>query len=213
MLVERFEQREKEEFSRIVNILLSENCIYQYKKQRHFDKKEYNQDYIFVSEHWDCFEEYLYYADWTLKKDKTSYMGMIYISNNREDAQVKYQLTMLETQLLLIFRNYYEEKHMELDGSLSIQISLQDVLHLLIDVFALTSSKPAQSQLNQALLNLQKLNVIQKYKSGEDDYIWIMPYITCVLSIERIDKILANIKKDGDENEIEEDVVDELAVL
>ena len=44
------------------------------------------------------------------------------------------------------------------------------------------------------------LRTVQKYKSGEDDYIWIMPYITCVLSIERIDKILANIKKDGDEN-------------
>lgn len=208
MLVERFEQKEKEEFSRIVNILLAENCIYQYKKQRHFEKKEYNQDYIFINEHWDCFEEYLSYANWTLKKDKTSYMGMIYISNDREDCHAKYQLTMLETQFLLILRNYYEEKHMELDGSLSIQISLQDVLHLLIDVFALTSSKPAQLQIHQALLTLQKLNVIQKYKNGEEEYIWIMPYITCVLSLERVDKILQLIQEEGDEDEIEEDVVD-----
>lgn len=208
MLVERFEPKEREEFSRIVNTLLAENCIYQYRKQRHFEKKEYNQDYIFVSEHWNCFEEYFRYADWTLHKDKTAYMGMIYISNQREDCEAKYQLTMLETQFLLILRNYYEEKHMELDGSLSIQISLHDVLHLLIDVFALTTNKPAQSQINQALLTLQKLNVIQKYKSGDDEYIWILPYIRCVLSLERVDKILQAMQEEGEVDETEEDVVD-----
>ena len=58
MKVEQLDLKDREEFGRIVNILLAENCIYQYAKIRQFEKKERNADYVFIHDHWDCFEEY-----------------------------------------------------------------------------------------------------------------------------------------------------------
>lgn len=215
MKVEQLETREREEFSRIMNILLAENCIYQFSRMKNFEKKERNQDYVFISDHWDCFEEYLSYAGWCLKKDRSSYMGMIYIQNEREDCRCKYQINMLETQLLLILRNYYEEKMLELDASLTIRIAVNELLRLLVDVFAIIQTKPAANVINAALLTLQKLNVIQKYRVGEEEYLWVLPYITCVLTPQKIDEILHTIQlgEGDDEHETEEDAADQLAVL
>ena len=80
MKVEQLDLKDREEFGRIVNILLAENCIYQYAKIRQFEKKERNADYVFIHDHWDCFEEYLRYAGWLLCRERSSYMGMIYLS-------------------------------------------------------------------------------------------------------------------------------------
>lgn len=215
MKVEQLETREREEFSRIMNILLAENCIYQFSRMKNFEKKERNQDYVFISDHWDCFDEYLSYAGWCLQKDRSSYMGMIYIQNEREDCRCKYQINMLETQLLLILRNYYEEKMLELDASLTIRIAVNELLRLLVDVFAIIQTKPAANVINAALLTLQKLNVIQKYRVGEEEYLWVLPYITCVLTPQKIDEILHTIQlgEGDDEHETEEDAADQLAVL
>ena len=79
MKVEQLDLKDREEFGRIVNILLAENCIYQYAKIRQFEKKERNADYVFIHDHWDCFEEYLRYAGWLLCRERSSYMGMIYL--------------------------------------------------------------------------------------------------------------------------------------
>lgn len=215
MKVEQLETREREEFSRIMNILLAENCIYQFSRMKNFEKKERNQDYVFISDHWDCFDEYLSYAGWCLQKDRSSYMGMIYIQNEREDCRCKYQINMLETQLLLILRNYYEEKMLELDASLTIRIAVNELLRLLVDVFAIIQTKPAANVINAALLTLQRLNVIQKYRVGEEEYLWVLPYITCVLTPQKIDEILHTIQlgEGDDAHEIEEDAADQLAVL
>lgn len=215
MKVEVLETREREEFARILNILLAENCVYQFSKMKNFEKKERNQDYVFISDHWDCFEEYLSYAGWRLQKDRSSYMGMIYINNEREDCKCKYQINMLETQLLLILRNYYEEKMLELDAALTIRIAVNEVIRLLVDVFAMVNVKPAGTLITSAFMTLQRLNVIQKYRVQEEEYLWVLPYITCVLTPQKIEEILTAIQSgEGDEeHEIEEDAADQLAVL
>ena len=140
---------------------------------------------------------------------------MIYINNEREDCRCKYQLNMLETQLLLILRNYYEEKLLELDASLTIRIAVNELIRLMVDVFAMVSIKPAGNMITAALMTLQKLNVIQKYRVDEEEYLWVLPYITCVLTPAKIDEILAIIQQEeeGEEHEAEEDATDQLAVL
>ncbi|RGB65510.1 MULTISPECIES: DUF4194 domain-containing protein [unclassified Amedibacterium] len=210
MKVETLMENQREEFSRIVNILLAENCVYQYNKIKNFEKKERNEDYTFISDHWEYFDEYLRYAGWILQKDRSSYMGMIYITNEREDCACKYQLNMLETMFLLILRNYYEEKMLELDASLTIRITTNELLRLLVDVFALVSSKPSSTMISSAIMTLQRLNVVQRYHVEEEEYLWVLPYITCVLTPEHIDHILKNIhnEEEGDEDETEENAID-----
>lgn len=215
MKVEILESDERESFARIVNYLLANNCLYQYDNIRHFEKKERNADYSFVNEHWDCFEEYLRYGGWLLCKERSAVMGMIYLKNEMEICDCRYTLTKLETQLLLVLRNYYEEKLVELDTSLTIRISVHELLHLLVDVFSLVETKPAGYLITAALNTLQKLNVIQKYKQNEEEQIWVLPYITCVLSSAKVEELLALIHGEVEEedDEISEDAADQLAVL
>lgn len=215
MKVEQLDLKDREEFGRIVNILMAENCIYQYAKIKQFEKKERNADYVFINENWDCFEEYLRYAGWLLCKERSSYMGMIYLVNERDDCACRYRLTKLETQLLLILRNYYEEKMLELDASLTIRISVNELLQLLVDVHAMVSTRPPLQQVNAALQSLQRLNIIQKYAQGEVELIWVLPYITCVLTPQRVEELLLKIRhEEGEEDdEAEADAADQLAVL
>ena len=214
MKIEYLDVKEQEEFTRIVNTLLAESCIFQYTKIKNFDRKERNADYLFINEHYEVFEEYLYYAGFLLYKDRSSYMGMFYLQSLQEDGKCHIRLNKLETQLLLLLRNYYEEKMIELDTSLTIRISVNELIRLLVDVFSLTSAKPSNFLLQNALNNLQRLNIIQKYTQGDEEMIWILPYITCVLTLEKIESILQNIHQKGEqEDEIKEDAVSELAVL
>ena len=81
-------------------------------------------------------------------------------------------------------------------------------------MFALVPSKPSGNLINAALLNLQKLNVIQKYSQGDEELLWVLPYICCVLSPQRVDEILRKINEEGSEDdETEENAADQLAVL
>ena len=215
MKVEQLDLKDREEFGRIVNILLAENCIYQYAKIRQFEKKERNADYVFIHDHWDCFEEYLRYAGWLLCRERSSYMGMIYLVNEREDCSCRYRLTKLETQLLLILRNYYEEKMLELDASLTIRISVNELLQLLVDVHAMVSVRPSMQYIHAALQSLQRLNILQKYTQGDEELILVLPYITCVLTPKRVEEILRKLRnEEGEEDdEAEENAAGQLAVL
>lgn len=215
MKVETLMSREREEFARIVNILFTDNCVYQYSKIHNFEKKERCLEYSFITEHWDCFSEYLQFAGWSLRKDRSSYMGMIYIHNDREDCVSSYRLTMPETQLLVILRNFYEEKMIELDASLTVKIAVNEVIRLLVDVFAMVTTKPNATTIANALYTLQRLNVIQRFRVGDEEFLWVLPYITCVLSPEKIEEILQIIQQGegGEDDEAEEDVTDQLAVL
>lgn len=215
MKVETLMNLERELFARIVNVLLTENCVYQYSKISSFEKKERNTDYTFISEHWDLFQEYLQFAGWSLQKNRSSYMGMIYITNDRGDCASSYRLTMPETQLLMILRNYYEEKIVELDASLTIKIATNELLRLLVDVFALVNTKPSTTIISNALMTLQRLNVIQRFHTNGEEYLWVLPYITCVLTLEKISQILIHIEngEGGEDDETEKDATDQLVVL
>ena len=200
MKVEQLDLKDREEFGRIVNILLAENCIYQYAKIRQFEKKERNADYVFIHDHWDCFEEYLRYAGWLLCRERSSYMGMIYLVNEREDCSCRYRLTKLETQL---------------DASLTIRISVNELLQLLVDVHAMVSVRPSMQYIHAALQSLQRLNILQKYTQGDEELIWVLPYITCVLTPKRVEEILMKLRnEEGEEDdEAEENAAGQLAVL
>ena len=171
MKVEQLDLKDREEFGRIVNILLAENCIYQYAKIRQFEKKERNADYVFIHDHWDCFEEYLRYAGWLLCRERSSYMGMIYLVN--------------------------------------------ELLQLLVDVHAMVSVRPSMQYIHAALQSLQRLNILQKYTQGDEELIWVLPYITCVLTPKRVEEILMKLRnEEGEEDdEAEENAAGQLAVL
>ena len=103
-----------------------------------------------------------------------------------------------------------KKKMLELDASLTIRITTNELLRLLVDVFALVSSKPSSTMISSAIMTLQRLNVVQRYHVEEEEYLWVLPYITCVLTPEHIDHILKNIhnEEEGDEDETEENAVD-----
>ena len=96
-----------------------------------------------------------------------------------------------------------------------LDISVNELLRLLVDVFAMVNARPPMQQVHAALQSLQRLNIIQKYAQGEEDLIWVLPYITCVLTPKRVEEILMKIRnEEGEEDdEAEADAADQLAVL
>ena len=79
----------------------------------------------------------------------------------------------------------------------------------------MVSVKPSMQNIHAALQSLQRLNVIQKYAQGEEELIWVLPYITCVLTPKRVEEILMKLRnEEGEEDdEAEENAADQLAVL
>ena len=90
MKIEYLDVKEQEEFTRIVNTLLAESCIFPYTKIKNFDRRERNADYLFINEHYEVFEEYLYYAGFLLYKDRSSYMGMFYLQAYKKMENVTF---------------------------------------------------------------------------------------------------------------------------
>jgi len=97
-----FSDRERELFSRSINILLSCGFIL-----NHLEKDK--PLYRFLLSHYAVFETYLDFAGWTLRKDEA--LGVIAL---RGPGLARYNLNLEETLGLLVFRVLYEEKQMEI---------------------------------------------------------------------------------------------------
>ena len=69
--------------------------------------------------------------------------------------------------------------------------------------------------IHAALQSLQRLNILQKYTQGDEELIWVLPYITCVLTPKRVEEILRKLRnEEGEEDdEAEENAAGQLAVL
>lgn len=99
---ERLSAAEKEQFTRLVNRLLSQNFIVK-------NKEDNRKEYYFIQRHHDLFREYFRVGGWNLVADSAA--GVFYL-HSREGYN-RLQLKMEESIILLILRLLYEEKRGE----------------------------------------------------------------------------------------------------
>ena len=211
MFIEKYNEltnTEKDNFKRIVSLILSKTFIV----NRIYDKNKntftYNSDYRFISRNIELFREYLNLAGYRLLKD--SNYEVIYIEN--EFGYNKKRLDKNTTIFLYGLRLKFDEDRESLKLNADTFVTVTDIIKTLIDVGAYTK-KPSDVEIRNALSNLISFNIIQKVDGileKPDTKIIILPSILFVVTNEKITALsqsISALEKIEEEN-VEESIAE-----
>lgn len=195
---EKFNSNEKENFKRIINLLLGKtffvNRIYDYKEERF----KFNSDYRFVESNYDIFMSFFEIAGFSLQKDNN--YEVIWLENAYDYN--KKRLGKSTTLYLYALRLLYDEEREKVRTTQDVVVEVADLVKILIDTGAITK-KPSNADLKEGLAELIKFNVIQK-KSGNLDEpnskIIILPSILFALTNDKLTKLSDSIKQIVEQN-------------
>lgn len=171
----QFSARERDEFARIVNRLLSTTFVV----KRSEDGK---RDYYFIERHEELIREYLSLAGWELLSDRT--LGVYGVSNAHFNRQ---RLTLDESILLLLLRLSYEEKRKELQLTENVILRVRE----LQEKFAALKirTKPIEKKtIREALALFKRFNLIELRGEATDPETLLELYPSLVLAV-RVDDI------------------------
>lgn len=210
MFIEKYNELtnvEKENFKRIISLVLSKTFIV----NRIYDRKQNtfksNSEYRFINNHIELFREYLEIAGFKLIKDNN--YEVIYIEN--EFGYNKKKLDKNTTIFLYGLRLKFDEDREKINLNTDIIVTVSDIIKTLIDVGAYTK-KPSDMEIRTALLNLSSFNIIQKVDGileKPETKIIILPSILFVITNEKITALSQSInilEENEEENEIEEEI-------
>jgi hypothetical protein len=203
MWVEEYEKlsnSEKEEFRRLLNLILSRTFII----RDVYDPKEgmmrVNPEYRFVERNFALFNEYLWFSGWALYKD--SQYGVIALVNTYEYNRVR--LDRNTTLILFILRLIFEEEREKVTLRKEVLTSTGQIVHKMLTL-GLIKKKPSDRDLAEALRQLAYYNIIQKLEGrweDPDNKLLILPSILFVVTNEKISRIYETL---GDEEDSDQE--------
>ena len=203
MWVEEYEKlsnSEKEEFRRLLNLILSRTFII----RDVYDPKEgmmrVNPEYRFVERNFALFNEYLWFSGWALYKD--SQYGVIALVNTYEYNRVR--LDRNTTLILFILRLIFEEEREKVTLRKEVLTSTGQIVHKMLTL-GLIKKKPSDRDLAEALRQLAYYNIIQKLEGrweDPDNKLLILPSILFVVTNEKISRIYEAL---GDEEDSDQE--------
>jgi hypothetical protein len=184
---EKLTNSEKEEFRRLLCSLLAHTFmirdIYDLKE----NMMKINPEYRFVERNYELFNDYLYYAGWTLQKD--SNYGVIALQNVYEYNRVR--LDRNTTLILYTLRLIFEEEREKVALRNEILTTVGQIVHKMITL-GLIKKKPSDHDLIEALRQLDNYHVIQKiagaWEEAESRFL-ILPSILFIVTNEKISKL------------------------
>lgn len=196
-------QRDKDEFARVCNRLLS-NCFIC--KNNEATRK----DYYFVTKYRKEFQEYLSVLGYRLEINEE--YGVIQVTNPMNYN--RYNMKLMESIIILILRILYDEKKRELSVSDEVIINMGDIhekfmnLKIRDKIIDKTTMRNAISTMRR----FQLIEVLDKNLSNEDSRIIIYDSILMAVRVEDIKLAYDKIDKyrkgsesneETDENEID----------
>ena len=196
-------QRDKDEFARVCNRLLS-NCFIC--KNNEATRK----DYYFVTKYRKEFQEYLSVLGYRLEINEE--YGVIQVTNPMNYN--RYNMKLMESIIILILRILYDEKKRELSVSDEVIINMGDIhekfmnLKIRDRIIDKTTMRNAISTMRR----FQLIEVLDKNLSNEDSRIIIYDSILMAVRVEDIKLAYDKIDKyrkgsesneETDENEID----------
>lgn len=198
---------ERENFQRIINLLLGKTFIVYNIYDENKNTSVFNPDYRFIERNLELFEKYLKLGGWNLEINNN--YEVIYITS--QYGYNKMRLDKFTTIVLYILRLMYEQKRENINLTEQIIVSVSDIIATLNEIGAYDKKKPSLIEIRQALRTIAKFNIIQKtdgaYENPETKII-ILPSILFAVTAESITKISNNIKEtnktEDDEIEVEE---------
>lgn len=196
-------QRDKDEFARVCNRLLS-NCFIC--KNNEATRK----DYYFVTKYCKEFQEYLSVLGYRLEINEE--YGVIQVTNPMNYN--RYNMKLIESIIILILRILYDEKKRELSVSDEVIINMGDIhekfmnLKIRDRIIDKTTMRNAISTMRR----FQLIEVLDKNLSNEDSRIIIYDSILMAVRVEDIklayDKIDKYRKGSESNEEIDENEID-----
>lgn len=164
MNLQRFEemtQKEKDEFSRICNMLLSVTYILRESMDRRISR-----EYRFIESNMELFEAYLEMSGWKIYKD--SQYGIIYVRN--VDGYNKLTLDKLPTVMLITMRIIYEDHRAQASDTNDVCVTVGELFGKIVNEFSLYPKKPPQKEIKESFSILENHNLIRKVDNSYDDF-------------------------------------------
>ena len=196
-------QREVDQFKSVCNQLLSRTYIVRtiYKPDK---GRISNPDYTFLSIHYEQVREYLALMDWDLRKDDMN--GYYYVLNT--DEANRCNLDKKETAILLAIRMIYEENQERLGLEQDAICTVRDLLEKVVTDYAILPAKPNMEEVKRALTRLENHSIIQridgKFNKSNCKFA-ILPTVLSVVSADKLNMIVSALRKEENDEEIDED--------
>ncbi len=192
---------QKEEFSRILNKLLSVNYICG-------ERKKDRDDFYFILRNEQLLKKFFLILDYQLYIYKADQMAYISNSNNYNHLT----LTQLQSIVLLLLRKLYFQKSQEFQETENIFITLAE-LHAELEATGIYSRRITKTELKNVYHFLSKYNICEKIGdlSEDESKLIIYPTINYILPISKIDDImeqLKNYRREHDDEDIDESKID-----
>lgn len=199
-------QREKDEFTRISNRLLSQCFVCK--------KNETTRaDYYFIMKHKEKFTEYLSVLGYRL--DINEEYGVVQLVNMQNYN--RYNMKLFESVILLILRILYDEKKRELSVSDEVIINMGDIHEKFMNL-RIRDKMIDKTTLRNAISTMRRFQLVEpldRELSNEDARLIIYDSILMAVRVDDIQaayKKLENYRKGGRTNEeTEAGEVDQLA--
>ncbi len=199
-------QRDKDEFTRICNRLLS-NCFLCKKNETT------RADYYFIQKHRDKFAQYLSVLGYRLEINEE--YGVVQLTNPQNYN--RYNMKLFESILLLILRILYDEKKRELSVSDEVIINMGDIHEKFLSL-KIRDKMMDKTTLRNAISTMRRfqlVEVLDRELSNEDSRIIIFDSILMAVRVEDIKQVydrLDNYRRGGKSNEeTDESEIDQLA--
>ena len=196
-------QKEVDQFKAVCNQLLSRTYVVRtiYKPEK---GRITNPDYTFLSIHYEHVRDYLALLDWDLRKDDMN--GYFYVLNT--DEANRCNLDKKETAILLAIRMIYDENQERLGLEQDAICTVRDVLEKVVTDYAILPAKPNMEEVKRALTRLENHSIIQKidgkFNKGNCKFA-ILPTVLSVVSADKLNMIVATLRKEEDDEETDED--------
>lgn len=196
-------QRDKDEFSRVCNRLMS--CCFICKKN-----EKTKSDYYFIEKWKDVFEEYIGILGYSLEFNEE--YGVIQLVNRENYNHL--HLKMIESIVLLILRILYDEKKRELSLT-DVVVNVGDIQEKFLTL-KIRDKQIDKTTLNNTLRLFKRFNLIElldRNASEEDSRILIYDSILMAVRVDDVRRVSELVdlyrKRKGTKNEItEEDPAD-----
>jgi hypothetical protein len=202
-------EKERREFQRIVNKLLSKNFIVRYKDQD-------RQDFFFIKRREEAFRSFFDLAGWTLRVDPV--YDVYQLINPSGSNRRRFNLE--ESLIFLIVRLLFEQRRHEVNLADVVMIKVADVqdVYLSLRIRERPLDKGSLQNFLRVLRDFSLLEPLESDLSDPDTRLIIYPSIVLAVSTEDIQSAAMLLEryrkngKDGLEDEAEVDDVDDMDV-
>jgi len=208
---ENFSVKEKETFTSVCNQLLGRTFLIRTVRQPDGSVKN-NPEYSFLTRNTDIVRSYLSILGWELHQDE--YNGFFYVLNNLDANRLT--LSVRETAILLTLRLIYDENSEKAGLFQDVICDVQELLEKLITDFGIFRPKPNMDEFKRNMKRVEEHVIIQRISgkySDSDCRFAILPTILTVVSAERLNALVANLRRNEDTAENADDIDDLLGQI